>query len=114
MAIKAKTKQFVDVLNTKTGINQQDAYLVSHPKASKATARVNASKLLKQPEVILYQQKYIDKAKSKVISLVDSEDERIALQASNSIIDREYGKPLTKTNNVNINLNIEQALSELV
>lgn len=36
---------------------------------------------------------YGDKALEKIVSLIDSQDERVSLEAAKSLLDRAYGKP---------------------
>lgn len=111
--MKPKTKAFVDLLISNPKLSQQDAYLQTHKTENKAAARVNASKLLSKPSVQIYKQIHIDKAKRRIVQLVDSDKEEIALKASESILDRELGKALSRTNNVNLNINLEEALNSL-
>lgn len=59
-------------------------------------------------------QKHVDKAKKKIVQLVDSDREEIALKASESILDRNLGKALTRTNSLNVDISIETALNQLI
>lgn len=47
----------------------------------------------KDPEVVQLLKAATPKAARKLIDLLDSPDERLALQAANSILDRVWGKP---------------------
>lgn len=112
--IKKNTKAFADILLRDGKISAQKAYLMTHETENKATARVNASQLLSKPEVQIYMEQHVDKAKAKVVELIDSDDQSIALRASDSVLDRNLGRPLTRTNNVNISVSIEEALNSLI
>lgn len=97
LKLKPKTKQFVDLLLQDPTLSQTEAYLMTHNTTNTNTARSEASKTIAKPSVQLYTQSHINKAKYKIISLVDSEKEEIALKASESILDRELGKSTIKT-----------------
>lgn len=102
---------------TQPALNQTQAYKKVHPTASDNTARNNASQLLKKPEAQIYLQKHIDKAKEKIVSLVDSDNEQIALKASDSILDRQLGKATqqiqTTSQSISFNIDLSQAMQEL-
>lgn len=98
-------------------LNQTQAYKQIHPTASDNTARNNASQLLKKPEAQIYLQKHIDKAKTKVVALVDSENEQVSLKASEAILDRALGKATqqiqTTSQSVVFSIDLSQAMVEL-
>lgn len=99
--IKNNSKRVLDEILRDPSQNATKAYMKVHPKSAAPTAAVNASVLLKKPEAQLYLNKHLQKAKNKVVSLIDSENESIALKASESIIDRVVGKPTQVTTSVN-------------
>jgi len=112
--MKPKTKAFVDLTLANPKLSNTEAYLMTHETTSKATARANASELMSKPAVQIYKQAHVNKAKNKIVELVGSNREDIALKASESILDRELGKPLARTNSLNLNVNLEDALNNLV
>jgi len=112
MALKENSKRILDIIASDPAMNYTKAYKQVHPTASDVTARNNSSQLLKKPESQIYLQKHIQKAKNRIIQLVDSEKENIALQASESVLDRALGKPVQQTQN--INLNIDSALNDIL
>lgn len=114
MALKQRTKAFADKLVEDESLSQTDAYLMTHKTNDRATARVNASQLLTKPEVQIYMETHVNAARSKIVQLAKSDNEKIALSASQDILDRSFGKALTKTNNLNFNVNVEQALDNLI
>lgn len=91
--MKPKTKNFIETLlaNPKTSATQ--AYIDTHHTNNRASARASASKLLATPNAQLYLQEHITKARDTVIELMDSNKEEIALRASESVLDRQLGKP---------------------
>lgn len=97
LRLKPKTKQFADLLMQDPTISQTQAYLATHNTTNRDTAKVEASKNLTKPNVQLYMEKHINKAKMKVIELVDSDKPDIALRASESILDRSLGKATVVT-----------------
>lgn len=98
-------------------LNQTQAYKAIHPTASDNTARNNASQLLKKPEAQIYLQKHIDKAKTKVVALVDSDNEQVSLKASEAILDRALGKATqqiqTTSQSVVFSIDLSSAMLEL-
>lgn len=112
--MKPKTKAFADKLLADPKISATQAYLDTHQTTNKASAGVSAHQLLKKPNVQIYMKKHIDKAKHKVITLVDSDKEEIALKASESILDRALGKPTQRQESVStvvsLNLDLTQAI----
>lgn len=94
--IKPKTKEYIDMLNDNPTMSQTEAYIRTHKTNSIKTAKSEASKLLQRPAVIGYKDSAVKKAKRRVIELVDSSNESIALKAADSIIDRTEGKAIQK------------------
>lgn len=81
---------------------------------SRKSAEVIASENLRKPEIQLYLKEHIDKAKLKVIELVDSDKDEIALKASDSILDRALGKATQRTEvttqGITLNIDLTSAL----
>ena len=111
MTLKANSKAILDIIAAQPGVNQTQAYKQIHPNASDVTARNNASQLLKKPEAQIYLQKHIDKAKSTVVSLLDSEKEEIKLRAATDILDRTHGKAVQQVQTTSKVLSINIDLS---
>lgn len=87
-------------------------YLLNNPKESateaaqntynvstRESAEVIASENLSRPAIQLYLNEHIDKANNRVVELVDSNKEDIALRASDSILDRALGKSVQRSQN---------------
>ena len=92
LRIKPRTKAMVDKLLDNPSMSQTQAYIETHDTNNRNVARVEASKLLSKPSVAIYKDSAVRKAKSRIVSLVDSDNENIALKASQDIIDRTEGK----------------------
>ena len=92
LRIKPRTKAMVDKLLANPGMSQTQAYIETHQTNNRIVAKNEASKLLTKPSVAIYKDSAVRKAKSRIVSLVDSDNENIALKASQDIIDRTEGK----------------------
>jgi hypothetical protein len=104
MTLKVNSKKILDIVASGTAQNYTDAYRQVHPTASDITARTNSHKLIKKPESQIYLQKHIDSAKSRVVQLISSEKENIALQASEAVLDRALGKSIQRIQTENKHL----------
>lgn len=109
LKIRPATKKAVDLLMANPKMSQTEAWLQTHKTTSPASARATASKVLAKPNIQLYRQAHIDKATRRIVDLVDSKREDIALKASESILDRTYGKSVNKSVSTSINT-LEQLL----
>lgn len=120
--MKPKTKAFVDEIIKDPKISATNAYLKTHETNNRATARVNASQLLAKDNVHAYLASKSDIAEKTLYQVLSNSKkhkesvhwQRLAKDSANDIMDRVSGKPISRTNNVNLNLNIEQAINELV
>lgn len=96
LRLKPKTVKMVDKLLADDKLSQTQAYIDTHNTTNRKTAAIAASKLLQKPNVQIYKDSAIKKAKSRIVSLVDSDSENIALKASQDILDRTEGKAKQK------------------
>jgi hypothetical protein len=114
--LKHNSKKVLDIIAGQTKQNATQAYREVHPTASDITARVNSYKLMDKPSAQIYLQQHINKAKEKVVELIDSPKEQIALQASESVLDRALGKATQRTEvqttGVILNIDLTNALAE--
>ena len=92
MTLKANSKKILDIVASQPGVNYSEAYKMVHPDAKDSTARNNSSQLIRKPEAQIYLQKHIDRAKTTIVSLLDSEKDEVKLKAADSILDRSLGK----------------------
>lgn len=111
LRIKPKTKAMVDKLLDNPKMSQTEAYIQTHDTENRLNAGIAASKLLKQPNVMIYKDSAIRKAKKRVVSLVDSENENISLKASQDILDRTEGKAAQKTEHTSRVVRVEVDLT---
>lgn len=111
LGLRDSVKEFVDemIANPKQDIG--DAYLKTHKTTSKRNASIAGSKLLKKPNVIGYRDSAVGKAKRRIVSLVESKNESIALKASESIIDRNEGKAVQKSESTNRTVEVKLDLT---
>lgn len=101
-------------------------YLINNPKASATqaatqtydikgksnVAEVIASQNLSRPSIQLYLDEHIQKAKEKIVTLVDSQKDEIALKASESILNRELGTPVARQEVRSTRINISLGLTD--
>jgi hypothetical protein len=113
--LKDKSKQVLDIIASNPKINNTDAYLAVHKTDNRVSAATNAYKLLQKPEAQIYLEKHIQRAKNRVVQLVDSEKEEIALRAADSLLDRALGKATQRveqtTTGVTLTIDLTSALN---
>lgn len=90
--LKPKSIQVLDKLLADPKISQTDAYAEVHSTSNRQTARTNAHKLVKSTSAQIYLQKHIDKAQKRIVELISTDKEDIALRASQDVMDRAHGK----------------------
>ncbi len=117
LRIKPKTKQFADLLLQDPTISHTQAYLATHKTQNARAASVEASKNLAKPSVQIYMNSHVNKAKKKIIELIDNDKPDIALKASQDVLDRIHGKATVKQENtsfteINISLGRPDVVSE--
>lgn len=100
LGIKPKTKAFIDLMTDNPKLSATEAYIQTHETDNRKAASVQAAKLLAKPSVIGYKDSAVRKAKNRIVSLVQSSNESIALKASQDILDRNEGKAVQKTENL--------------
>lgn len=96
LRIKPKTIAMVNLLEENPKLSQTQAYIDTHQTNNRKVASIQASKLLAKSSVQIYKDSAVRKAKKRIVSLVDSNNESIALKASTDIIDRTEGKAVQK------------------
>ena len=107
--LKANSKKILDIIAGQESKNATKAYKQVHPNASDVTARTNVHQLLKKPESQIYLQKHINRATNRIVELVNSDKDEIALRASQDILDRTQGKAIqqVQTTSQSISVNID-------
>lgn len=111
LRIRPKTKALYDEVINNPKITQREAYIKTHKTNSPKTADVEASKLLNSPKYAIYKATAVGKAKRRIVALVDSGNENIALKASQDILDRTEGKATQKTESVNKTVEVKLDLT---
>lgn len=103
-------------LTAKPGTPLTAAAREAYPNAGQDTLRqiVNANE--RNKDVAIYTSEQVTKAKKKVIELVDSQREDIALRASVDVLDREHGKAVqqvqTTSRVMTISIDLTNGLTE--
>lgn len=92
LGLTRRQQSFVDELLENKGISATEAYIRIYGNKSRNSARALASQTLAKPNVQIYKDSAIRKAKTRIVGLVDSDNEQIALKAAQDIIDRTEGK----------------------
>lgn len=113
LRIKPRTKAMVDMLEEDKSLSQTEAYIRTHETSSRKNAAIAASKILKKPNVQIYSNSVVKKAKTRIGSLVDSSNESIALKASQDIIDRTEGKAIQRNETTSKTVTVSLDLSGL-
>jgi len=90
--LKRNSKATLDIYLQQRKKNMTEAYLQTHPNASRETAQVRGSELLNSPAGIIYTEQQENKAKLTITALMDSEKDDIKLRAAQDILDRNTGK----------------------
>lgn len=109
--LKPKTVELLDNLDKYPTKTQAEVYMMNHKTENKITASNAVTKLLKKPSVIGYKDSAVRLAKNRVVSLVKSTNESIALKASQDIIDRNEGKSVQKTENLSRTVEVKLDLT---
>ena len=112
--LRPKTKAFIDLLDKDPKLTATKAYLATHETTNVDSARASASETLARPNVIIYRAKHVALAKQTVVAVMNNASkrankpvyQRLALDASNSILDRQLGKATTRVESTNTNLNL--------
>lgn len=112
LRISDKTKDFYDTLIDNPKIKIRDAYIQAKGEStSLQQASVNASKLKNSDKYYIYKASAVGKAKRRVVELVESNNESIALKASQDILDRTEGKATQKTENISRTVEVKLDLT---
>lgn len=114
--LKKNSKDVLDIIVAQETRNATQAYKQVHPKASTNSAKSNVYNLLKKPEAQIYMQEHVNKAKSKVVELIDSNKEEIAFKASEAVLNRELGTPtqtiVKQTSGITLTIDLTSALED--
>lgn len=98
LRLRPKSKAVLDELVNDPKLTQTDAYL-KHHNVSRQVAGVKASQLVNKDSARVYTSSVEGRAKRRMASLIDSKNESIALKASDSVLDRNLGKSIQRSEN---------------
>lgn len=113
--LKPSTKAFIDLLDgSKKHITQTDAYLATHKTTNRNAAAVEASRTLRNPNVIIYRKKHALMAVKNIVAMASDKrvHEATRLKANIDILDRFDGKAVQRVQSESTNLNINVEASE--
>lgn len=97
MKLTRKQKAFANHLINNPKDSATKAVEATYKINGNESARAIASQNLAKPSIQLYLDEHIDKAKNRVVQLIDSDKEEIALRASDSVLDRALGKAVQRS-----------------
>lgn len=111
-----KQKAFVDTLiaNPKMSVTKvvEQTYNVNNAR----TASVIGAENLAKPNILAHLHASSERAEARIVELVESEKEEIALRASADILDRVHGKATQRveqtTTGVTLTIDLTSALSD--
>lgn len=87
-----------------------------HDTKNRNTARTTVQELMTKPAATIYLQQHVDKARGKIVELLDKGKDEIQLRAAQDILDREYGKAKQTTEvtstGISLNIDLTSALTE--
>jgi phage I-like protein len=111
LGLKPKSKQVLDLLMANPKLSQTEAYLMVHKTKNRETASAKASELVRKDTARIYSERAVGKAKRRVVQLVDSRNESIALKASADILDRTEGKAVQRNETTSRTVEVKLDLS---
>ncbi len=111
LGLKPKTVEMIEMMENNSKLSQTEAYIRTHKTENRISAANSASALMAKPSVQIYKDSAIRKAKKRIVTLVSSDNEGIALKASQDILDRTEGKAQQKEGNVSRVVRVEVDLT---
>jgi hypothetical protein len=111
LKIRPATKDTVDMLLNNPKLSQTDAWLANHATENRDSASATASKVLAKPNEQIYKASAVGKAKKRIVQLVDSSNESIALKSSQDILDRTEGKAIQRNETTSRSVEVKLDLS---
>lgn len=109
--VTRKQKNFADTLLDNPKMSGTDAAERTYDVANRQTAAAIATENLRKPQILQYMEAQTGMAEQRIIALTQSDNERIALDASKDILDRTMGKATQRSENLNLTANIESFLN---
>ena len=113
LGLTRKQIAFVDTLLSNTSLSATEAYMQIYGNSSRKAASVNSARTLAKASVAIYADSAVKSAKERIVSLVKSDNESIALKASQDIVDRTEGKAVQKNETINKTIEVKLDLGSL-
>jgi phage terminase small subunit len=104
-----KQRKFVKYYK-ETGNGTKSAKLAGY---SPLSAAQQASALLKNPNVLAILNDSVEEAEGVIQELMRSENEGIRLKAATETLDRTIGKPIQRSESVNVTISVESMLDDM-
>lgn len=101
-----KQRKFVKYYK-ETGNGTKSAKLAGY---SEKSAAVQASRLLRNENVLAILNDSVEEAEGVIKSLMRSDDEKVRLAAARETLDRTIGKPIQRSESVAVNITVESML----
>lgn len=101
-----KQRKFIKYYK-ETGNGTKSAKLAGYAESS---AYSTASRILKSDKVLSILNDSVEEAQEVIRSLVRSDDPKISLAASREVLDRTIGKPIQRSESVQVNITVESML----
>lgn len=111
LRLQPKTIQLIELLQANPKLTQTEAYMQLHDVKDRRVAGANASRVLASDSARIYSAAAIGKARRRIVSLVQSSNESIALKAAQDILDREKGKAIQKSESTSRTVEVKLDLS---
>jgi phage terminase small subunit len=113
MKLTRKQKAFADELLSNPKLSATKAALRTYNTVDRSTASVIATENLAKPSIQIYMDEHVDRAKNRIVTLVESDREEIALNASKDILDRVHGKATQKIESTSTSVNLNLSLTDI-
>lgn len=113
MKLTRKQKAFAQHLLNNPKDSATEAAAQAYDIKKRHTAEQIAHENLRKPDIQLYLNEHVDKAKNRIVTLVDSQKEEIALRASDSILDRTLGKATQRTEQTTTTVSLSLSLKDI-
>ena len=109
-----KQKAFADEILQNPKISGTEAAKRTYGKPDKTISTATAGRIahdnINNTAVQIYMEKHVEKAKEKMVSLMDSDNEGIQYKAAKDLLDRTHGTPKQQIEKRQVNINIETVL----
>lgn len=111
MKLTRKQKAFANHLLNNPKDSGTEAASQTYDVANRKSAEVIASENLRNPAIQFYLEEHVDKAKLRIVELIDDDKSEIQLRASESVLNRALGMPTQRqeVHSTSVNLSLDLA-----